>query len=194
MMKKNDQLEALSAQIADTEQALAELQAERNELIVLLGRAGVPVADMQTSAGLTRQQISRILSAAGALPSAAEVKFSELRRTGIVTVSSEPLTDGRPGVTRHSSASDIATRALKSWPLKKSQNRPVQPARLIVREKGTGVILADWDLDPSTPTCEDAFCPIDQENLNPRGVVGRRLNMGGHAVNIKVTWTQDLMV
>ena len=192
MRETFEQLKLLSDQIVDTESSLSKLQAERNEAIVALGEAGISAAEMQKPAGLTRQQISRILAAAGALPSSTEVRFSDLRRTAIVTVSDEPLGDGRPGVTRHSSAADLALRALTSWPLKASRQRDVQPARLIAREKKTGIILADWDLDPNEPTCGNAFRPIDQSKIDPRGVVGRRLNMEGNSVNIKVTWTKDL--
>lgn len=122
------------------------------------------------------------------------VKYGDLQYTAIVTVTPDELLDGTGRGTVHGGKSiqELAERSLGSWGLTSSRDRGDKVLRLIVRMKGNGVILADWDLDADNPTMNDHFVPREINEFNPRGVCGMTLDMEGQRLGTLVTWSQDI--
>lgn len=168
---------------------------ERTNLIVEGAEYGLDGDQLATATGLSRSAIHRYLTRTG-VSLHPDVPYSELEMTAIVTASAETLPDGRGPVDLASTPQDIALRSLASWPLDKIRRLGILPRRLLVRLGSTtdspGTIVADWALDRSEPTRDDAFRPMNVAENNFLGSVGRRLSMQGEKLGQLVTWSPDI--
>jgi|GEM_PF-1710761 hypothetical protein len=177
-----------------TEQ-LSKAKAERTNLIVEGASYGLGSDQLVASTGLSRSAIHRNLNRANASLNP-DVLFTELKMTAIVTASAEQLPDGRGPVGLGSTPDEIAARSLTSWPLEKIRREGIPLRRLLVRlgsrTDSPGIIIADWALDPSEPTRDDAFRPINIDENNYLGTMGRRLSMQGEKLSQMVTWSPDI--
>ncbi len=160
------------------------------KVATLLGRTVVDLNDPAVT-NIASTKTSRYLVPA-VVRRPGVVFYEELERTAIVTVTPDDLEDGRGAIHGGRRNAELAERARQWWDLAASRGRAIQPRRLIARLKGAGVIVGDWDLDESVPSTGDSFNLVDAENLDPREIRGKRLEMGGRRLSTKVTWSQDI--
>ncbi|WP_312980671.1 hypothetical protein [Corynebacterium sp.] len=172
-----------------------EAKMKRTNLIVEGAAYGLDGDQLATATGLSRSAIHRHLARAG-VSLTPDVPYTELEMTAIVTASAESLTDGRGSVNLESTPEEIAQRSLASWSLDKIRRERIPLRRLLVRlgsaTDSPGTIVADWALDPSEPTRGDAFRPLNINDHNYLGTVGRRLSMQGEKLGQLVTWSPDI--
>ena len=181
--------------LVENRRKIDEATRERTNLIVEGAEYGLDGDQLATATGLSRSAIHRYLTRTG-VSLHPDVPYSELEMTAIVTASAETLPDGRGPVGLASTPQEIAQRSLTSWPLDKIRRQGILPRRLLVRLGSTtespGTIVADWALDPSEPTRDDGFRPINVLENNYLGSVGRRLSMQGERLGRMVTWSPDI--
>lgn len=119
------------------------------------------------------------------------MNYDDLTEAAIVVIRPEAI-DHRPALDSSSTIQAVLDRVCSSWPLDTAQRENLPVRRLVAITKTEHIVIADIDLDPTTPIVGDAFLPATPVNLNPRGTVGAALDLNGVRLGDKITWSADI--